>query len=395
MLKPTSTIKETRAKFRQRSTTVPGQITGTNIITDSMVYCNSASRGGRRVKPVALLPRYGTASSYRISKFNNLQKGEFGYLWKTGTWREFSEWEIENQFTVADSSLIISEAEMLASLQNKIREEVMSSKAQAAVDLAELRKTKDMFASAASDLLHMYRDLRAGRPFAHFVKDMQKDGFGGTLGRRWLEYIYGWAPTIAGAYDTAEVLNKSFLLGDIVVGKVRVPTKTVSIPEFSIPYGRRSIVCRASARAVYQYTIKDPKLLQFSQLGFSNPLAIAWELLPWSFVLDWFVDVGGYINRMDFALGISDLYWQGMVRRKGYAYNVYVQSKDPSRLWLNQDTPIRSIALAQTATRTTPSNTVINSFKGLKNPFAVNETVRLTSAVALTQQQLKRINKYT
>lgn len=41
----------------------------------------------------------------------------------------------------------------------------------------------------------------------------------------------------------------------------------------------------------------------FSRLGITNPALIAWELLPWSFVADWFVPVGDYLSLLDATLG--------------------------------------------------------------------------------------------
>lgn len=30
-----------------------------------------------------------------------------------------------------------------------------------------------------------------------------------------------------------------------------------------------------------------------------NPQSIAWELTPWSFVIDWFIPIGNYLNNLD------------------------------------------------------------------------------------------------
>jgi hypothetical protein len=32
------------------------------------------------------------------------------------------------------------------------------------------------------------------------------------------------------------------------------------------------------------------------QLGLLDPLSVAWELLPWSFVIDWFIPIGAYLD---------------------------------------------------------------------------------------------------
>jgi hypothetical protein len=40
--------------------------------------------------------------------------------------------------------------------------------------------------------------------------------------------------------------------------------------------------------------------------GLVNPLEIAWELLPWSFVVDWFIPVGNTLEAMTAGYGLND-----------------------------------------------------------------------------------------
>lgn len=40
------------------------------------------------------------------------------------------------------------------------------------------------------------------------------------------------------------------------------------------------------------------------QLGISNPFLLAWELMPWSFVIDWFIPIGNYLSSLDATLGL-------------------------------------------------------------------------------------------
>jgi hypothetical protein len=51
----------------------------------------------------------------------------------------------------------------------------------------------------------------------------------------------------------------------------------------------------------YDQLSKPPNrmLALFDMLGFDQPLEAAWNLLPWSFVADWFVDVQTFIRQFD------------------------------------------------------------------------------------------------
>jgi hypothetical protein len=48
-------------------------------------------------------------------------------------------------------------------------------------------------------------------------------------------------------------------------------------------------------------------LHNFAEVGFTNPLEVAWELVPFSFAADWFVPVGSWLSGLDALLGLTDL----------------------------------------------------------------------------------------
>lgn len=353
----------------------------------------SCERSGKRAKPARLSPRWGTSSTCFVAKVNLLQVGRYGNRgnWYPNYWkgyRLYDSWECENQWnTHPRGSYLIGTQELNSLIQNKIREKIMAGKAQAAVDIIQLGKTKDMMASAGTTLLHAFRALRGGRPMQRFVRDMNRTGFRSAAGKAWLQFIYGWVPTVGSIFEITEILAKNFSKGSIVTGSVSASLskmKSGLIPGF----GTYDAVCNAKAKGRYEYTVKDPKLLQLSHLGFTNPLSIAWEVLPWSFVLDWFVDVGGYINRMDFALGLSDVYWQYSCKKTGNVFNTYTSTPLAHKL----DQSCISLVTFSDTYRSSPSNVITNSFKGLK-PFT-NQATRLTTVAALISQQIDSLKLF-
>lgn len=352
---------------------------------------SGASSRPKRKKPALLYPQYGTPESVTLRAAQTTQIGaiENG---SSEPYRDIVVFGGEPTLykTLGQAEDLLSIIETRAMLANQVRESIYSQKSQLAVDLAELGKTKAMLADAGRDLLHFYRNIRAGRTLKEFDKFMRnpKKGIGQELSKRWLEYIYGWAPTVAGIYETAEVLNEELKAGSVITGSCRVRKQFVcsTINELN---RSSELSCKVTGKAMYQFTIADPKLLRFSQLGFTNPLSIAWELTPWSFVFDWFVDVGGYINRMDFALGITDVYYQTSIRRTASAISTEFRNTDPWGRRIIK--PVRgnysSVYRERSAPLTNPSNT----FKGFK--AFTNETVRLTTSVALITQQLSALRR--
>jgi hypothetical protein len=76
-----------------------------------------------------------------------------------------------------------------------------------------------------------------------------------------------------------------------------------------------------------------------SELGFTNPLSLAWEVLPFSFVVDWSLPIGEYFNLLDADHGwsfrggststkavrkgyhtITSIQVQGLQNESGYAF---------------------------------------------------------------------------
>lgn len=68
-----------------------------------------------------------------------------------------------------------------------------------------------------------------------------------------------------------------------------------------------------------QFGIDSEAAHTATQIGISDPLVVAWELTPWSFVLDYFVSVGDYLGRLQALDGISfkrgtiSTSWKGLV----------------------------------------------------------------------------------
>lgn len=56
---------------------------------------------------------------------------------------------------------------------------------------------------------------------------------------------------------------------------------------------------------VYKYDVESNLARSLESLGLVNPLEIAWEMLPWSFVIDWFLPVQTYIVGLTATTGAT------------------------------------------------------------------------------------------
>lgn len=133
------------------------------------------------------------------------------------------------------------------------------------------------------------------------------------IGSKWLEYQYGWKPLVQEVYDAAALIlnpDSRFWESEFVAhGKAR---KTVPYSG-SATFGGATYTTKHSARSELCVVLKPQsnrtqELAKFTSL---NPLSIAWELLPYSFVVDWFIDVGGFLRSAESSFIYHDLFVRG------------------------------------------------------------------------------------
>ena len=124
-------------------------------------------------------------------------------------------------------------------------------------------------------------------------------------GRDWnktfLEFHFGWIPLAQDIHSAAETL-----FGPVPYGTFRGSAKD---NERSVYVGPSS--SRHSAFTTYGVRVKgevgviNPNLYLLQQLGLLNPASIAWELVPYSFVLDWFSNIGQVIGQFTAFAGLD------------------------------------------------------------------------------------------
>lgn len=60
-----------------------------------------------------------------------------------------------------------------------------------------------------------------------------------------------------------------------------------------------------TARVKLKCRINNDALAAFQQMGLVNPALVAWELVPYSFVFDWFIQVGDWLTAQTALAGVD------------------------------------------------------------------------------------------
>lgn len=190
-------------------------------------------------------------------------------------------------------------------LMSRTLSKIKDQKVNLAVLVPELGKTTDMFCDFARTVYEGYRRLRRGEFIRGAIWDRRRtrDRQSAVLAQRWLEYSYGWKPTMSDIWGLYQELQK------VHTGNFKtVRLKTTSVRKRNLSYSGFSNVINVEEVGVKMTTRyrEEAVLKTASAIGISNPLAVAWELTPYSFVLDWAIGVGEYLSSLDALVGIKD-----------------------------------------------------------------------------------------
>jgi hypothetical protein len=130
----------------------------------------------------------------------------------------------------------------------------------------------------------------------------------------WLQMQYGWKPLLMDLHGSMEALARLHL-ADASIRQVTARAKTdrwvvedlglVQNPQKKAGWTRVQTVshCKFGIR----FTVDDHLKAFLAQSGFTNPLNLGWELLPFSFVADWFLPIGPWLSTLSGYHGLTFL----------------------------------------------------------------------------------------
>lgn len=182
------------------------------------------------------------------------------------------------------------------------------------VAFAERNRTAQLVGDTALSLVNSVRALRrgdwrkAGRELG--ITNPRKPR-GSSLPQKWLEYQYGWKPLLADVYASADALSQRPREDWIVTSKGVVRERVDRVNTVRNQYFIAEDVVKGW-RGHYVRIDAVPGndlLMSFASLGVTNPLLVGWELVPFSFIVDWMVPIGDWIGSLDAMLGYKETYF--------------------------------------------------------------------------------------
>lgn len=179
--------------------------------------------------------------------------------------------------------------------------------------LAESRSTFDMIAKNTTAVFNMFRNLKRGnfRGAARAV-GVSSSGFRNAhkdISSKYLELIFGWKPLIDEIYNGVDVVQNGLnshpdhlYISKKAKGKYQL---TRTIPKsISTPAGSVVSVFKGHVKTTWKFT--HPSYgRSLNQLGIYNIPQLAWNLLPSSFLVDWFIPIDSWLGAFTATEGLQ------------------------------------------------------------------------------------------
>ncbi len=207
------------------------------------------------------------------------------------------------------------------------------------VAMAEAGKTAQLVGQTATKLAKTILHLKKG----HFGSAAETLGL--TTKKRkspssqwasnWLELRYGWNPLLHDVKGAADLLADLHYRAIVCTGIGKIKETDLFTTEVSkggeyasLQNHRRQDMCKVRL----DFEPIGYAGIEAKHAGILNPFEVAWELLPLSFVVDWFLPVGDTIKCLDYAAGL--VFKSGSISNvRRHTYDISPGSTHPNTQW--------------------------------------------------------------
>jgi len=207
------------------------------------------------------------------------------------------------------------------------------------------------------------------------------------LANHWLEYTFGWVPLLSDIYGSAELLA-SHALGELYHEQATGScVKNRKVSWFDANRIQYNLEEKTRVKYVVKYELDSYARAALSQTGLDNPLLLAWELMPYSFVIDWFYPVQNYLKKLNTFDGFifrggtySTLQEYGMT--VVHTRDIVYPGAQPNRLHAEGAQAFKQVLYHREALGSWPTNIPPT----LRNPLGNGPVWKLATSLSLLRQ---------
>lgn len=236
-----------------------------------------------------------------------------GLSWVDYTGRP-QDWRIYNHNSynryAGSISLVMPTTSMVNAAIIKALSKLKGQNINLSVAFGERREAAKMMSHTVTNIAKSIRKFKGRNPleWAKVLKHQTGHGSIRNIPNSWLELQYGWKPLMQDVHGAVTALNERERDGDAYRATVKGQVKSDESRKFSLlgpayMQYRGFLEASCGVKVRLDYELENPLLATLAQLGITNPAELVWELVPYSFVVDWFLPVGNYLSAFDAALG--------------------------------------------------------------------------------------------
>jgi hypothetical protein len=182
----------------------------------------------------------------------------------------------------------------------RIADQVRGHEFNLGVALGEAHKTAAMIGDTAITIAKTIRDVKKG----NFPAAAKRLGLSKTppqmsskkkAASNWLALQYGWMPLLSDVHNGAEALAHNLRKPYKMRFKAHFTQRDPAVI-YSTAHPWNYRITRYIAKQ-YIYEMSESSVPTLPQnLGLADPEVVLWELVPFSFVVDWFLPIGDYLS---------------------------------------------------------------------------------------------------
>lgn len=204
---------------------------------------------------------------------------------------------------------------------------LQDGKMEVLVSIAEARESIDFIASSVGRIVRSFQAARKRRWNQAFrILSGSKPGKNSVnAGGNWLSYQYAVLPLLGDIQGAFALVHQG--LKDVPVLRARrLVSGPYGLPPFPAHFVRYEVAgkCDVGVEVCLEARLTNPIISLLGQMGLYNPFAVAWELVPYSFVIDWLIPIGNTLSALTATQGlqfhdgyinwklVSDFTWKGV-----------------------------------------------------------------------------------
>lgn len=211
-------------------------------------------------------------------------------------------------------------------LNASLIKKILSQKVNVMLAAAEYKKTCGTIASTVRRIASAVRSVKGGNikgAINTLLGGGRGDGKGkgkgpkrptppnsGSFAQDWLAIQYGWRPLLSDIHGAAEKLSEIFHEKPpafrVSARGQQTVVRQLAFDAIAENHPPSSGVFKwsISGKACVEYGVSDELSHQAASTGITNPASVIWELVPYSFVVDWFIPVGTFLASLNYDNGL-------------------------------------------------------------------------------------------